>query len=246
MLKVTALQKSFDGFLAVCDARLNVARGEITAVIGPNGAGKTTLFHLITGQIRPDKGSILFKDREIAGLSPFKVCRLGISRSYQVVNVFDRLSIFENVRVAVLSRRHHSFRLFSNGRRAAAGETWKILETMGLDKKSYHIAGTLSHGDRKVLEIAVALGNQPELLILDEPTAGMSPEETDMVLRLMRRLRDEMGITLVFCEHDMEMVFSLSDRIMVMQHGKTLIQNTPDVVKNHPEVQSAYLGEIEC
>lgn len=246
MLKVTALQKSFDGFMAVSDANLQAARGEITAVIGPNGAGKTTLFHQITGQISPDRGSIRFKDREIAGLPPYVICRLGVSRSYQVVNVFDRLSVFENVRVAVLARQHRSFNLFSSARRMAAGTTREILETVGLCDKAGRISGTLSHGDRKVLEIAVALGNQPELLILDEPTAGMSPEETEIVLQLMRRLRSEMGITLVFCEHDMEMVFSLADQIMVMQHGKTLIQDQPDAVRSHPEVRAAYLGDDEC
>jgi len=246
MLQVTALQKSFDGFMAVSNAQLRAARGEITAVIGPNGAGKTTLFHLITGQISPDKGSIRFKDQDIAGLPPYVVCRLGISRSYQVVNVFDRLDVFENVRVAVLSRQHRSFNLFANARRMAEKETRKILETVGLGDKAQRISGTLSHGDRKVLEIAVALGNRPELLILDEPTAGMSPEETEIVLQLMRRLRSEMGITLVFCEHDMEMVFTLSDQIMVMQHGRTLIQDRPDAVRNHPEVRVAYLGEDEC
>lgn len=246
MLKVTALQKSFDGFMAVSNANLHAARGEITAVIGPNGAGKTTLFHQITGQISPDNGSILFKDREIAGLPPYAICRLGVSRSYQVVNVFDRLNVFENVRVAVLARQRRSLNLFTNASRMATTETQEILTTVGLSDKAGRISGTLSHGDRKVLEIAVALGNRPELLILDEPTAGMSPEETEIVLQLMRRLRSEMGITLVFCEHDMDMVFTLADQIMVMQYGKTIIQDRPDVVRNHPEVRAAYLGDDEC
>jgi len=246
MLQVAGLRKSFDGFLAVDEAHLHAAPGEITAVIGPNGAGKTTLFHLITGQLAPERGSIRFKGQEIGGLPPHLICRRGISRSYQIVNIFDRLSVFENIQVAVLSRQGRSLNPLTPARRLAIRETAEILDAMGLGDKTRCMGGVLSHGDRKVLEIAVALGNRPELLILDEPTAGMSIEETEMVLNLMRRLRTEMGITLVFCEHDMEMVFTLADQIMVMQHGRTLIQDRPDAVRTHPAVRAAYLGEDPC
>ncbi len=242
MLSIQGLEKSFDGFMAVAGACLEVKTGEIVAVIGPNGAGKTTLFHLITGQLAPDRGTISFKGKNIAGLTPFKICRKGISRSYQVVNIFNRLTVFENVQVAVLARQKKTFELFSPVKRMAVRETEEILSSVGLADKLRRISGSLSHGDQKVLEIAVALGNRPELLILDEPTAGMSPEETETTLDLMRHLSTDLGLTLLFCEHDIEMVFSFAHRIMVMQQGATLIQDTPGVVKCDARVQAAYLG----
>jgi branched-chain amino acid transport system ATP-binding protein len=245
MLKVENLQKSFDGFMAVSDANLEVNKGEVVAVIGPNGAGKTTLFHLITGQISPDNGRILFKGQDIAGLAPYNICRKGICRSYQVVNIFNRMTVFENVQVALMSFLKMTFNLLSPARMLLIKETTEILESVGLAEKADQVSGSLSHGDQKVLEIAIALGNRPELLILDEPTAGMSPEETAMALGLMNRLSDDLGLTILFCEHDMELVFSIARRIMVMQQGKTLIQATPDQVKSSRRVQEAYLGGSE-
>jgi len=245
MLKVENLQKSFDGFMAVSDANLEVNKGEVVAVIGPNGAGKTTLFHLITGQISPDNGRILFKGQDIAGLAPYNICRKGICRSYQVVNIFNRMTVFENVQVALMSFLKMTFNLLSPARMLLIKETTEILESVGLAEKADQVSGSLSHGDQKVLEIAIALGNRPELLILDEPTAGMSPEETAMALGLMNRLSDDLGLTILFCEHDMELVFSIARRIMVMQQGKTLIQAAPDQVKSSRQVQDAYLGGAE-
>ncbi len=228
--------------MAVSDANLEVNQGEVVAVIGPNGAGKTTLFHLITGQISPDKGRILFKGQNIAGLAPHNICKKGICRSYQVVNIFNRMTVFENVQVALMSFWKMTYNLFSPARKLLIRETFAILESVGLAEKADQVSGSLSHGDQKVLEIAIALGNRPELLILDEPTAGMSPEETAMALALMNRLSGDMGLTILFCEHDMELVFSIARRIMVMQQGKTLIQATPDQVKSCRQVQDAYLG----
>ncbi len=247
MLRVDSLQKSFDGFLAVNNAALDVAAGDVVAVIGPNGAGKTTLFHLITGQLTPTSGTIEFKGKNIAGLAPYRVCRKGISRSYQVVNIFTRLSVFENVQVAVLSYRKKTFNIFRPAKTMAVGETRQILENVGLLDKADMTSGALSHGDQKVLEIAIALGNRPELLILDEPTAGMSPEETAVTLRLMQQLSGEMGLTILFCEHDMGMVFSIASQIMVMQQGKSIIQGPPDEVRSNQLVRQAYLGGAdEC
>ncbi len=242
MLKIRGLNKSFDGFKAVNNARLDVKKGEVVAVIGPNGAGKTTLFHLITGQISPDSGEIIFKGENISKLKPHIICRKGISRSYQVVNIFTRLTLFENVQIAVLSRKKKTFNLFKPAKNMAVDETLSILKSVGLSNKAYKISGSLSHGDRKVLEIAIALGTRPELLILDEPTAGMSPEETKITLELMKKLSGNLGLTILFCEHDMGMVFSVADRIMVMRQGSTIIQANPDEVKNSKEVQKAYLG----
>jgi branched-chain amino acid transport system ATP-binding protein len=242
MLRIEALQKSFDGFMAVAGANLSVGAGEVVAVIGPNGAGKTTLFHLITGQLKPDTGKIAFKGENIAGLAPHRICRKGISRSYQVVNIFNRLTVFENVQVAVLSRRRKTFNLFRPAQTMAVSETREILDSVGLLEKETMISGSLSHGDQKVLEIAVALGNRPELLILDEPTAGMSPEETAVTLALMKRLSNERGLTILFCEHDMGLVFSFATQILVMQQGSTIIQDIPEKVRNNPQVRKAYLG----
>lgn len=242
MLQAESVQKSFDGFMAVADARLTVAKGEIVAVIGPNGAGKTTLFNLITGQLKPDKGKILFKGENISGLPPYKICRKGISRSFQVVNIFNRLTVFENVQAAVLSHQKMTFNLFSPAKNIAVRETREILESVGLSDKADRISGMLSHGDQKVLEMAVALGNRPELLILDEPTAGMSAEETAFCIALVKRLSREMGLTILFCEHDIELVFSISHRIMVMQQGTTITQGPPDEVRHNRQVQEAYLG----
>ncbi|MDP3285215.1 MAG: ABC transporter ATP-binding protein [Desulfobacterales bacterium] len=242
MLLVENLQKSFDGFAAVSDAQLRVEKGEVVAVIGPNGAGKTTLFNLITGQLKADSGRIIFKNENLADMPPHEICRRGISRSFQVVNIFSRLTVFENVRVAVMSYNKSTFDIFSRVNNIAVSETEDILKSIGLFGKAGRISGSLSHGDQKVLEMAVALGNRPELLILDEPTAGMSPEETRNTLELMKLLSRDRGITILFCEHDMELVFSIANRIMVMQRGRTIIQGEPDVVRNDTHVQEAYLG----
>jgi len=242
MLQVESITKSFDGFLAVNDAYLSVERGEIVAVIGPNGAGKTTLFRLITGHLQPDEGRIVFEGGSIAGLRPFEVCRKGISLSFQVVNVFSRMTVFENVQVAVLSHQKKTRKLFSHSGRHGIAETEEILHNVGLVDKARRVSGSLSHGDQKVLEMAIALGNRPELLIMDEPTAGMSPEETSVTIDLIHRLMQELGLTILFCEHDMELVFSIAHRIMVMQHGRSIIQGPPDEVRSNEEVQSAYLG----
>jgi branched-chain amino acid transport system ATP-binding protein len=245
MLQVEGIKKSFGGFTAVNGARLDVEKGEIVAVIGPNGAGKTTLFNLITGILKPDGGRILFKGEEITGLSAHRICKKGMSRSFQVVNIFSRLTVFENVQIAILSRQGKTFNLFSPSRRMAIKETSEILAKVGLADRRHHVCGSLSHGDQKVLEIAIALGGNPELLILDEPTAGMSPEETTRCIDLIRQLSNQLGLTILFCEHDMELVFAIARRIMVMVRGATLVQGFPEDVRCNQEVQDAYLGESE-
>ncbi len=242
MLQVDSVVKSFDDFKAVNGATLAVEKGEIVAVIGPNGAGKTTLFNLITGALKRDKGRIIFKGEDISELPPYEICKKGISRSYQIVNIFPRLTVFRNVQVAVLSQQRKSNNLFQPAKNMVVRETNNILESVGLIDKAHNIAGSLSHGDQKILEIAIALGNEPELLILDEPTAGMSPEETSATMELIKRLAQMRGLTILFCEHDMDIVFSIAKSIMVMHQGRTLIQGEPEEVRNNPIVQEAYLG----
>jgi branched-chain amino acid transport system ATP-binding protein len=239
---VEGVIKSFDDFMAVDGANLTVGKGEIVAVIGPNGAGKTTLFNLITGALKRDRGKIIFKSEDISELPPYEICKKGISRSYQIVNIFPRLTVFENAQVAVLSHQRRSSNLFRPAQSIAVKETRSILESVGLLDKEKSIAGSLSHGDQKILEIAVALGNEPELLILDEPTAGMSPEETQATMELVKRLARMRGLTILFCEHDMDIVFSIAQSIMVMRHGQTIIQGSLEEVRSNKEVQEAYLG----
>jgi branched-chain amino acid transport system ATP-binding protein len=242
MLYVEGVEKSFGEFMAIADANLTVRKGDVVAVIGPNGAGKTTLFNLITGHLKSDKGKIAFKGEDITGLPPYTICKRGMARSFQIVNIFPRLTVFENVQVAVLSHQKRSSRLFRPAHQLAVEETHSILDSVGLSGKAMGVAGSLSHGDQKILEIAIALGNEPELLILDEPTAGMSPEETFATMKLVKKLATSRGLTILFCEHDMEVVFSIAQSIMVMYQGRTLIQGTPNAIRKNTMVQEAYLG----
>ena len=242
MLLVENVYKSFGDFLAVRKASLRVDRGDLVAVIGPNGAGKTTLFNIICGQLKPDNGRVVFKEEDISGLPPYRICRRGIARSFQIANVFPRLSVFRNVQVSVLSQQRKSAVLFRPIRDIAIEQTRDILADVGLSDKARHVAGSLSHGDQRILEIAIALGNHPELIILDEPTAGMSPEETTGTMALIKRLADERGLTILFCEHDMDVVFNVAGSIMVMRQGETILQGSPETVRANPEVQRAYLG----
>ena len=245
MLRVEEIHKSFDDFKAVNGANLNVKKGELVAVIGPNGAGKTTLFNLITGQLKPDKGKVVFNEEDISELPPYQICRRGIARSFQIANIFPRLTVFRNVQVSVLSQKRKSRSLFYPAEKLAVDETNSILESVGLSDKAGYTAGSLAHGDQRALEIAIALGNEPELLILDEPTAGMSPEETTSTMGLIKQLADSRGLTILFCEHDMEVVFNAAESIMVMHQGLTIIQDKPDEVRSCGEVQECYLGGAE-
>ena len=242
MLRVENLHKSFSGFKAVNGANLDVKKGEIVAVIGPNGAGKTTLFNLVTGILKPDAGEVRFRGEEITGMPPHEVCRRGLSRSFQVVNVFSRLTVFENVRVSVLARKRKTWNMFTPAKKMVGEETERIIESVGLGGREDRISAALSHGESKVLEIAIALGGAPEFLILDEPTAGMSPEETGRCIDLIRKLSKELGLTMLFCEHDMELVFAIADRIMAMVRGATIVQGKCDEVRGNKAVQDAYLG----
>jgi len=245
LLEIKELSKSFDGFKAVSNANLKVKKGEIAAVIGPNGAGKTTLFNLISGILKPESGRVIYKNEDITALPPYKICRKGICRSFQVVNIFQRLTVLENVQVSVFAREGKTWNLFTPSKKNALDKTMEILKSVNIDSKSNYITSRLSHGERKVLEIAIALAGEPELLILDEPTAGMSPEETAVCINLIKNLRDNFGLTILFCEHDMDIVFSIADSIMVMVYGETVIQGSSQEVKGNKSVQDAYLGGSE-
>jgi branched-chain amino acid transport system ATP-binding protein len=237
------LTKSFGGLMATWDVNLRVEEGALVSIIGPNGAGKTTLFNLLTGHLSPDSGKIYFRDKEITGLPPHRISRMGIGRSFQRLNIFPRLTTFENVQVAVFSAQQKSHKLFSKARVMAREETEAILKSVGLIEQKDTKGGLLAHGDQKRLEIGIALAVEPSLLLLDEPTQGMSPKETALTTTLIQRLVKERGLTLIFVEHDMSVVFGISDHILVLHQGRIIFSGTPDDVKRNEEVQRIYLGK---
>jgi branched-chain amino acid transport system ATP-binding protein len=243
MLEVRGVRKSFDGFLAVNDASLSVAKGQIAAIIGPNGAGKTTLFNLITGHLRPDAGAVVLEGRDITGLPPHDVCRLGMGRSFQRTNIFPRLTVYQNVQAAFLSHRGRGRNLWSTVEELYRDETEALLASLGLRERAGEISGFLSHGGQKQLELGIALASEPSLLLLDEPTAGMSVTETRETIHLVERIARERGLTLLFTEHDMEVVFSIAQKITVLHQGRVIADGAPAAVRADPEVRRVYLGE---
>ena len=238
------MRKTFDGFQAVGGVSLAVRRGEIAAIIGPNGAGKTTFFNLITGHLRPDSGVVLLEGRDITGLAPHDVCRLGMGRSFQRTNIFPRLTVFQNVQAAFISHRGRGLDLFGRVDRLFQEETEAVLASLGLLERAGEVSGFLSHGAQKQLELGIALASEPSLLLLDEPTAGMSATETRETIRLVERIAHERGLTLLFTEHDMAVVFSIAQRITVLHQGQVLAEGTPDEIRNNDRVQQTYLGAI--
>jgi len=243
VLDVRDLWKSFDGFQAVGGVTFAVAAGSISAIIGPNGAGKTTLFNLITGHLQPDRGQVILKDRDVTGMAPHDLCRIGMGRSFQRTNIFPRLTVYENVQAAFLSHRGRGWSLLTPVARQYREETLALLESVGLLDKAGETSGFLSHGNQKQLELGIALALEPEILLLDEPTAGMSAQETRETIQLIERLAGERRLTLLFTEHDMEVVFSISHRITVLHQGRVIAAGSPDEVRRHPEVRRVYLGE---
>ena len=245
MLRVEGLAKSFGGFVAVRDVSLSVERGRTACVIGPNGAGKSTLFNLITGHLQPTRGRVLFGDRDITGRAPHEICRMGIGRSFQRTNIFPRLSVFDNVQVAVLSHLGRTLNMTTPARALAHDETMAVLEAVGLAGEAQSTSGTLSYGLQKQLELGIALASEPQVLLLDEPTAGMSPQETADSIALIGRIVRDRGLTLLFTEHDMDVVFSIAERITVLHQGAVLAEGTPQEVQKNEDVQRIYLGEAE-
>ena len=243
MLEVRGLSKSFGGFRAVSDVDLAVAEGEIAAVIGPNGAGKSTLFNLITGHLRPSAGSVFVDGRDVTGVAPHKICGMGLGRSFQRTNIFPKLTVLENVRAALLAHRGQGLNLWSRANRLCGGEAETLLASIGLAGQVDAVAGTLSYGNQKQLELGIALASDPKILLLDEPTAGMSASETHETMALIARIARERGLTLLFTEHDMAVVFSIAQRIAVMHQGRVIAHGDPAAVRADAQVRRVYLGD---
>ena len=245
LLRVEAVTKSFGGFVAVRDVNLSVERGRMACVIGPNGAGKSTLFNLITGHLQPTRGQVFFGDRDITGRPPHAICQMGIGRSFQRTNIFPRLSVFDNVQIAVLSHHRRTLNMLTPARALVREETVALLDAVGLAGEERSTSGTLSYGLQKQLELGIALASEPQVLLLDEPTAGMSPQETADTIALIGRIVRDRGLTLLFTEHDMDVVFSIAERITVLHQGAVLAEGTPEEVQRNEDVQRIYLGEVE-
>jgi len=243
ILATANLSRSFGGVRAVRDVTLGVPKGELRAIIGPNGAGKTTLFNLLTGQVRSDAGRIFFKGADITGRPPHYLCRNGLARTFQINSIFLSATVFENVQLALLAHRGKTWNPLASARRLMVRETEEILERLGLAGEAQKPGGTLSYGDRRRLEVALALACQPEVLLLDEPTSGMSLSEKPALVKLIQEVVKEKGVTTVLIEHDMDVVFSVSDRITVMHQGSVLAEGAPDEIQANARVQEVYLGD---
>ncbi len=242
LLDIRRLGKRFDAFAAVEDLDLAVRPGTIHSVIGPNGAGKTTVFRLLTGILRPTHGKVIFDGQDITGLRPYAIARRGLTQAFQITNVFPRMSVIESVQTAILAQRRRSWDFVSRYHRNVEQEGLGLLSQVGLQELAANKAQTLSHGDQRILEVALALATQPRLLLLDEPTAGMSPFETDRMVRLVTELARERGLTVLLSEHDMDVVFGISDEVTVLHQGRVIAHGPPRQVQDDQYVTEVYLG----
>ena len=237
------LCRHFGGVLATNCVCINIEESGLRSVIGPNGAGKTTFINIVTGRIPASSGKVFFQGKDITNKPTHELVKMGICRTFQITSIFQKLSVFENVRIAKQARLGGTLRIFSTKKslRKVTEETWAILERLGLQDLSHQPAKNLAYGDQRVLEVAIALAGNPNILFLDEPTAGMSPAETRHISKLIKELSEEISIVLV--EHDMDMVMSVSDKISVLQYGSIIAEGKPEEIKSNPLVREAYLGK---
>ncbi len=246
MLEVGGVSKSFGALAALTDVSLTVRAGEVLAVIGPNGAGKSTLFNVISGLHAPTAGRIVFRGKEVTGLGPEVINRRGLAKTFQITNIFPGISVYDNLRVAAQSRAPVSGRLPSLWRRPDVERpVMELLDAFGLTARRDDLAQNLSHGEQRYLEMCLALATDPALLLLDEPTAGMTPGETKEATRLIRRIAQSRGITVLLIEHDMSVVMGISDRIAVLHFGEKIAEGPPEAIRSDPRVLEAYLGGAE-
>ena len=243
LLEVHELAKAYGGVHAVRGVSLSVASGEIVAFIGPNGAGKSTCFNMLNGQIRPDAGTIRLDGRDIAGWPPREVWRLGVGRTFQITATFASMSVIENVQMVFLSHAGRLGRLWGLATRSERERAQELLSLVGMSAQAGRPSAELAYGDLKRLELAMALANEPELLLMDEPTAGMSPRDRVELMALIAGIAREKNLGVLFTEHDMDVVFRHADRVLVLSRGRLIAEGKPDEVRSNPEVQAVYLGE---
>jgi len=241
-LQTLDLTKDFGKLRAVDKVTLDIRKGDVHAIIGPNGAGKSTFFNLITGYHSVSRGKVFFKGQDITGLPSYRRCKLGMTRSFQITSIYPKLNVYESVLMALLSHKGVTTKFFSHTQSFFREEVWRILEEVGLGDQAWVMGDSISHGDKKRLELAITLGTQPELLLLDEPTCGMSLEETEGIMALINKLSTQRGITILFTEHDMGVVFGIAKRISVLHQGTLIADGSPQEVRNSEEVQKVYLG----
>jgi len=246
ILKTTGLYKNFGALQAVADVNIEVAEGNIHAVIGPNGAGKTTLFNLLTGFLRPSAGKIYFKENDITHYGPHRISKMGIGRSFQITSIFPELTVLENVRIAVQSRTSLNYRFLTSLNRynRLANEALEVLETVNLADKFALPAKHLSHGEKRVLDIAIGLAIKPDLLLLDEPAAGLVGDEITRITNLIKNIAN--NVTVVLVEHNIDVVLSISDVISVLYYGSVIAEGSPQEIQSNKKVQEIYLGDYQC
>lgn len=249
LLQIDGLTKQFGGLTAVDEVSFGVEPGETRAVIGPNGAGKSTMINCITGLLEPTAGVVEFDGQDVTGVEPHEAVQAGMSKSFQTASLFPGMTVSENVEMAALAAEHGSFSLDFLRRRDAMTEVHEVVDRMldavDLTGSSGVEARSLPYGDKRRLEIAVALASEPEMLFMDEPTAGMSPDETADTVDLVEELQDDLGLTILIVEHDMEIIFRIADQILVLNRGGVIADAEPDAVQGDPAVQKAYLGGVE-
>jgi branched-chain amino acid transport system ATP-binding protein len=246
ILEIKGLRKSFGGLMAVAGVDLEVEDGSIHSIIGPNGAGKSTLFNLISGYYPCDEGAVLFKGQDITRESPQKIVKMGIGRSFQVTNIFPKLTAFENIQASILYTRNQGLKIFADASRLFKDETEEMLTMVGLIDQAREMAGTLAAGDRKRLELGIVLATRPQLLLLDEPTCGMSPIETSDTIDLIKDIAEKKSLTVLFTEHKMDVIFSIASHITVMNFGAIIAAGEPEEIRNNEKVQKIYFGEERC
>lgn len=250
ILEVKNVGKRFGGLQALGDVNLSIAENSVHAIIGPNGAGKSTLLNCLVGKLIPDTGSVLFDGQSVLGRKPYEINQMGISRVFQTPEIFGDLTVMENMMIPCFAKRDGSFGLNAmtnmlNDRDIVERAEHMLKEMNMADKRHMH-AASLSRGDKRRLEIGMCLSQEPRLLLLDEPTAGMARADTNNTIDLLKQIKDERDITIAIIEHDMHVVFSLAERITVLAQGTPLVEDTPDKIKGHPKVREAYLGETQA
>ncbi len=250
ILKIEHLGHDYGKFQVIDDISLEIPAGELTALIGPNGAGKTTFYNVVSGRFPPTRGRVYFNGQDITGRQAHKIVSLGMLRSFQITNIFPELSVRENVLIPLLLHHHRGFALFrSLGReKKLYREADEVLDKIGISHYADRPARELAYGDKRLVEMAIVLARNPRLVLLDEPTAGMNPEETDRMITLIKQLAEQFGTTFFLTEHDMKVVFSIAKRIFVLHQGGLLATGSPEEIRTNPQVREAYLGgeTIQC